>query len=108
MSEHVRTARVGRRPQTGGEPSAADWLAHADPLSIMYWVDDIVAEHVTRPELPGRDAVIARATDLRALCRELAACRRRLARLPAPRRGSVLRFPRRTGGPGGGHDRARS
>ena len=70
-------------------------------VSVMYWTDDLVAEYVTRPELPGRDAVIDRATDLRAACRRLAAELRRSAG-PAPGSRNVLRFPPS----GGGFERA--
>ena len=68
----------------------------------MYWTDDLVAEYVTRPELPVRDAVIDRATDLRAACRRLAAELRRSAGPPPPGSRNVLRFPPS----GGGFERA--
>ena len=86
MSEFVRTSRSGRRLSVVRGSPAAGSNAAGDLLSIIYWVDDIVAEYVAGPELPGRDRVIARATALRADCRRLAeesAPQRRPAVAPA-------------------------
>ena len=98
MSEYVRTSRSRRRlPALGSSPAAGSTAAD-DLLSIMYWVDDIVAEYVASPELPARDTVITRATALRAACRELAEELRRSAGLPSLRRGELASFPRPSGG----------
>ena len=107
MSEYVRTSRGARRlPLVGGSPAAGSTAAD-DLLSIMYWVDDIVAEYVAGPERPGRDRVITRATALRADCRELAEDLRRSAGLPSLRRGNVRLFLRRSGSLGRGDGRSR-
>ena len=91
MSEHVRRSRRRRRrPAAPGFPAAGPAVPPA-LVSVMYWTDDLVAEYVTRPELPGRDAVIDRATDLRAASRRLAAELRRSGG-PVPGSGNVLRF----------------
>ena len=93
MSEYVRTSRSGRRLSVVcGSPAAVEPAA-GDLLSIMYWVDDIVAEYVASPELPGRDRVITRATALRPDCRQLAEDLRRSAGLPSLRRGARASFP---------------
>ena len=98
MSEDARTSRSGRRsPAVGGSPAAGSTAAD-DLLSIMYWVDDIVAEYVASPELPARDRVIARATALRADCRKLAEDLSRNAGPPSLRRGDRASFPRQSGG----------
>ena len=97
MSEDVRTSRSGRGlPAVGGSPAAGSTAAD-DLLSIMYWVDDIVAEYVASPELPARDRVITRATALRADCRKLAEDLRRSAGPPSLRRGERVSFPRPSG-----------
>ena len=98
MRERVRTSRRDLRlPPVGGSPAASSTAAD-DLLSIMYWVDDIVAEYVAGPERPGRDGVITRATALRADCRKLAEDLRGGAGLPSLRRGNVRLFPRRSWG----------
>lgn len=95
MSDSVRTSGSGPRLHAAGGLVAAG-SAGADLLSIMYWVDGIVAEYVAHPELPDRETVIARATAIRADCRELAQTLGCSARLAPLRRGSVVRFPGRT------------
>lgn len=82
--------RRWRLSGAGGFPAAGS-AAAADLLSIMHWVDGLVAECVVRPGLPGRDRVIDLATDVRAACRRLAA-EPALGAAPPPR-GNVLRVP---------------
>ena len=105
MSDSVRTSRSRRRLSAVGGSPAAGSTAADDLLSIMYWVDDIVAEYVAGRELPGRDRVITRATALRADCRELARDLRRSAGLPSLRRAEPASFPRPSGLRRGGRPR---
>ena len=95
--EDVRTSRSGRRLSVVGGSPAAGSTAADDLLSIMYWVDDIVAEYVASPQLPGRDRVITRATALRADCRKLAEDLSRSAGLPSLLRAARASFPRPSG-----------
>ena len=86
----IRGSGRRRRSSGAGDRPAAGSAAAADLLSIMYWVDGLVAEYVSRPGFPGRDGVITRATDVRAACRRLAA-EPALGAAPPPN-GNVLRF----------------
>ena len=99
----VRKSRTSRRrPGAGGSAGAAS-AVRADLLSIMHWVDDLVADCVVRSGLPGRDRdrVIDLATDIRAACRRLAADPALGAAPPPFLCGNALRFPR----PGAGSRR---
>ena len=95
MDENVVRGSRRRLCRCGaGGSSAAGSAAAADLLSIMHWVDGLVAGYVVRPGFPGRGRVIALATDVRAACRRLAGDPALGAAPPPFPPGNVLRFRR--------------